>query len=140
VVYRLNKPRDCVWGNFSALYTSLSSSAYKARIDHRQRLDKNPASLLGDFALKALGRHCPHQPVQLDRLGCYRRITFVGDCFPIDEGEVAQRSNRLVQSLALKLRRQRLAELLARLGEKEQWNCHGREQRRIRDQWLGGGM
>jgi hypothetical protein len=67
--------------------------------------------------------------MQPDRLGCYRRIALIGDRFAVDEGEGAQRRDRLVQPVVRELRGQRLAELFASLGKQEQRDRLGREQR-----------
>ena len=82
----------------------------------------------------------PHQPMQTDRLGRYRRITLIGDRLAVDEGEGAQRRDRFVEPVAREIGRQRLAKFLAPLGEQEQRNRLRREQRRMKDQRLGGGI
>ena len=111
-----------------------------SRIDRRHRLDESPPRRLGRLALPPPRRDRAHQPMQPDRLGRDRRVALVGDRLAVDEREGAQRRDRLVEPVARELRRQRLAEFLARLGEQEQRDRLGREQRRIDDQRLGGGM
>ena len=102
-----------------------------ARIDRRHRLDENPPAPPRRFALE--GSAATAAPADAagsspssstDRA---RRRSLA-----VDEGEGAQRRDRLVETLAPELRRQRLAELLARLGKQEQRDRLGREQRRIR--------
>ena len=78
--------------------------------------------------------------MQTDRLGHDRRVALIGNRLAIDERERPQRGNRLIQPVAREQRRQRLAELLPRLGEQEQRDRLGREQRSVDDQRLGGGM
>ena len=51
-----------------------------------------------------------------------------------------RRRDRFVESVAREIGRQRLAEFLPRLGKQKQRDRLGREQRRIRDQRLGGGI
>ena len=111
-----------------------------ARIDRRHRLDQNPPACLGRFARRRARRHRPHQPMQPDRLGRDRRIALVDDRLAVDEREGAQRRDRLVEPVVRELGRQRLAEFLPPLGEQEQRDRLGREQRRVDDQRLGGGM
>jgi hypothetical protein len=78
--------------------------------------------------------------VQPDSIRRHQRIALVGDSLAVDEREGAQRRHRLVQSVVRDLRRQRLAECFARLGEQEQRDRFRREQCCIGDQRFGGGM
>ena len=78
--------------------------------------------------------------MQADAVGRDRRIALVRDCLAIDQREGAQRRHRLVEAVVGERRRERLAEFFARLGEQEQRDRLGRQQRGVDDQRLGGGM
>ena len=78
--------------------------------------------------------------MQPDRLGRYCRVALVGGGLAIDQRERPQGGDRLVEAVVHEQRRQRLAECLPPLGKEEQRDRLGREQRRVHDQRLGGGM
>jgi hypothetical protein len=78
--------------------------------------------------------------MQPDRVGRYRRVALVHDGLAIDEREGPERRQSLVKPVVRELRRQRLAEFVPPLGEQEQRDRLGREQRRADDQRLGGRM
>jgi len=109
-------------------------------VSRHHRLDQGPPRRLSGFALQPTRRNRPHQLMQPNRLRRYRRVALVSNCLAIDEREGPQRHDRFVEPILRELGRQRMAELLARLGEQKQRDRLGCQQRRVDDERLSGGM
>src|ERR1700722_11050694 len=114
---------DCVKAPSAGPYSRVAEDV--SGINPRQRLDESSPRCFDSLTLSALRGGDAHQPMQLNRLRRDGWIALVGDCLSVDEREGAQRRDSFVEPFVGELRRQRLAELLACVGEQKQrdWLC-----------------